>query len=82
MEKEQVKAKLLEIESINWIPEREIDWLVEKGEVQTFQDGENLFEVGEKPTKMSIILQGRVRICLLQNGALKETDILLAGNIT
>lgn len=82
MEKQEVKAKLLEIPALNWIPEREIDWLVEKGEIQTFEDGENLFEVGEKPTKMSIILQGRVRVCLIQNGALKETELLDFGSIT
>ncbi|MEM6723438.1 MAG: ATP-binding protein [Bacteroidota bacterium] len=82
MDKVQAKAKLLEIPSINWVPEKELDWLIEKGELIMLEEGENLFEVGERPTKMSVILNGRVRICLLQNGSLKETDILGFGSIT
>ncbi len=53
------------------VPDEQLQWLIDKSEIQTFKQGEYVFQKGDPIDKLSIILEGRVDIKFEQNGNYK-----------
>ena len=75
---EELKA----IPVLSEVPDNQLQWLMEAGEMMELQQGERMFDVGEPIDKTSIILEGRIRMCVLQNGKLRELAVMKEQGIT
>jgi len=78
-------VKLEELKAIpvlNTVPDNQLQWLIDTGEVTCFEEGERVFEVGDPVNKTTIILEGRIRICALQGGKLREIAVIREQGIT
>jgi signal transduction histidine kinase len=70
------------IESFNNVPDNQILWLVEKGTVNSFLDGEVAFKRGQPVTDLRIILKGELNLYVEQQGNLRSIATFTQGDIT
>lgn len=75
---EELKA----IPVLQEVPVNQLQWLLDAGETMELQQGERMFEVGEPIDKTSIVLEGRIRMCVVQNGKLRELSVMKEQGIT
>ena len=64
------------------VPEEQLQWLINQGEIINVEQGERLFNVGEPVTNCFIILDGKTRLCTVQSGKEKELRTLDTGQVT
>ncbi len=64
--------ELKQVAEFKSVPESELQWLVEKGTIQTFQDGEKIFSKGDQIDSWSIVLKGGINLKFLQGGNLRD----------
>lgn len=50
------------------VPETQLQWLVEKGEIHTYADGDKAFRSGDAVDELRIILKGEVNMYMQQGG--------------
>lgn len=74
--------QLKKIESLQTVPEDQLQWLINQGEVQDYEAGDRVFEAGAPLNVTMIILEGSFRICMLQGGSIRELAVLGEGSIT
>lgn len=70
------------VEEFNHVPDEQLQWLIDKGEVLELHAGERVFDVGDAVDKLFIVLEGKARICLMQNGQLRELATYQPGDVT
>ncbi|RFZ82691.1 GHKL domain-containing protein [Mucilaginibacter terrenus] len=78
-------VKLEELKAIpllEGVPDNQLQWLIDNGNVRLLEEGERMFEAGEAVDKTSIILEGRIRLCVSQNGKLREVAVFKEQAIT
>lgn len=63
------------------VPEHQLSWLVENGEVRTFADGEKIFKSGDTIEGFQIVLQGQVALYFTQNGNRRNLGAYEKGEI-
>lgn len=64
------------------VPEAQLLWLISQGESVEVEQGELLFNIGDPVNTTFIILEGRMRICIMLSGVQKELRTLDAGLVT
>ena len=80
---EQITIKDLKIvDGFEEVPDVQLQWLIDKGKVENLQEGERIFDVGDPIDKLFIILEGKARICILQNGQLRNLVTYESGSVT
>ncbi|GAA4274276.1 ATP-binding protein [Aquimarina gracilis] len=68
---------LQEIPEFTNVPIQQLQWLIDKSEIQTFKQGEFVFKKGDSIDQLSIVLKGKIAIKFEQNGNYK-----VVGEIT
>jgi hypothetical protein len=61
---EELKA----IPVLSEVPDEQLQWFIDNGEIVDLEEGQRVFEVGEPVNMTTVILEGRIRICVMQNG--------------
>ncbi|GAA4911946.1 ATP-binding protein [Mucilaginibacter defluvii] len=74
--------QLKKIESLQTVPEDQLQWLIDQGQIQEYEPGERIFEAGSPLNITMIILEGSFRICMVQGGSIRELATLGEGSIT
>lgn len=75
---EELKA----IPVLSEVPDEQLQWFIDAGEVVTFEEGERVFEFGDPVSLTTVLLEGRIRICSTQNGKLREIAVIREQGIT
>lgn len=70
------------VEEFNGVPDQQLQWLIDKSEIAEFREGERIFDVGDPIDRLIIFLEGKARICILQNGQLRDLVTYLPGDVT
>lgn len=78
----QLIKALKEIEILQGIPDQQIQWLANKGNVKTFKAGDYVFKQDAPLNKMIILLTGAISLKLSQNGQFKEIHQIEPGGIS
>ena len=74
--------ELRAIPALSEVPYDQLTWLINAGEIIELEEGQRMFDVGEPIDKTSIILEGRVRLCVIQNGKPRELSVMKEQGIT
>ncbi len=64
------------------VPQQQLQWLADAGEVKEMQEGDNVFNIGDPIDKLFIVLNGKIRICTVQSGKLREIVVFNSGDVT
>ena len=75
-------AELKAIPALQDVPDDQLQWLIDSGDVSEMQPGELLFDVGDPINTTIIILEGTFRICSMQGGKLRELAVVKKDGIT
>ncbi len=75
---EELKA----IPVLSEVPDEQLQWFIDNGEIVEMEEGQRIFEVGEPVNMTSVILEGRIRICVMQNGKFREIAVIREQGIT
>lgn len=75
-------AELKQIPELKTLPEDQLKWLVEKGTVNAYRDGDRVFKKGEPIDNLRILLKGEANFYVEQNGNLRHLGTIEKGEIT
>ncbi len=75
-------ANLKAVPEFEALPDSDIHWLIEKGTVSNFADGEKLFKKGDTIDELRIVLQGAVDMYVQQAGNNRYLGTFEKGEIT
>jgi len=75
-------ALLKNFEALEEVPESQLQWLIDNSECYTLSDGEPITEVGQPIRGPHFIIKGGIRICMIQNGSIREVGSFGEGGIT
>ncbi len=64
------------------IPVTQLQWLINQGEVVELEQNDLLFNTGDPVNQLYIVLGGKLRVCVVQQGKQRELRILDAGHVT
>lgn len=74
--------ELRQIPEFKSLPENQLQWLVEKGKVVAYSDGQKMFSKGDAIPEMRILLKGEINFFIEQAGNLRNVGIVEKGEIT
>lgn len=74
--------QLTQIETLNGLPTSDLQWLVEKSEYVSFEEGEEMFTPGMEAEYMFLILTGAYKIQMPQGGEFRDLGIEDAPTIS
>lgn len=77
-----LQEQLAQIPEFSKLPPAQLQWLAEKGKVETFADGQKLFSKGDIIQEMRILLQGEINFFIEQAGNLRNVGTVEKGEIT
>ncbi|MBY0433008.1 MAG: GHKL domain-containing protein [Cyclobacteriaceae bacterium] len=77
-----LQEQLAQIPEFSKLPPTQLQWLAEKGKVETFPDGQKLFSKGDPIREMRILLQGEINFFVEQAGNLRNVGTVEKGEIT
>ena len=72
----EIIDRIKEISELENVPDDQINWLIEHGEILDFKPGDFLFKKGESIDRMQIVLSGKFVVKIHQNGQYR-----IVGNI-
>lgn len=67
-----ILAELRSVPEFKSVPEAQLKWLADKGEIRSYRDGTKVWVVGDEVDGFSIVLRGGLTIYLVQNGNLRD----------
>lgn len=82
MDKTEIVDRLAAFPVLAEVPREQIEWVVERGELQKFPAGELFFKKGDPIDNLIMILEGRTAFRMVQNGQYKFLGQLKAGDIS
>lgn len=82
MDKTEIVDRIAAFPVLAEVPREQIEWVVERGELQEFAAGELFFKKGDPIDKLMMILQGLTAFRMVQNGQYKYLGQLKAGDIS
>lgn len=65
-------AELRSVPEFKSVPENQLKWLAEKGEIRTYSEGTKVWGVGDSVDGFSVVLAGGLTIFMVQNGNLRD----------
>jgi signal transduction histidine kinase len=74
--------QLRNIPGLLMVPEDQLQWLVDEGEILHLKEGEFLFRPDEPADYLQIIFEGRIRTYISQQGQNQELIVMEPGTIT
>jgi signal transduction histidine kinase len=74
--------ELRQIPEFKSLPENQLQWLVDKGKVVAYSDGQKMFSKGDAIAEMRILLKGEVNFFIEQAGNLRNVGTVEKGEIT
>jgi len=74
--------ELRQIPEFKSLPENQLQWLVDKGKVVAYGDGQKMFSKGDAIAEMRILLKGEVNFFIEQAGNLRNVGTVEKGEIT
>ncbi len=75
-------SQLKQIPEFKSVPENQLQWLVDKGNVITLEDGQKFFKKGDLVVDLRIILEGEVSLFVEQGGNRRNLATFEKGEIT
>ena len=82
MSKPKPEAIARDFETLAFVPENELAYLIEESELRTLAEGEFLWKPGDEANSMIMVISGKLRIYTLQNNQMREFVVVEKGNIT
>ncbi|OEK00732.1 hypothetical protein BFP97_04055 [Roseivirga sp. 4D4] len=82
MDKQTIVDKISQFPSLTEVPRTEIEWVVERGELQEFKTGETFFNRGDSIDRLFIMLEGATNFMMERNGQYMEVGRINAGDIS
>jgi len=82
MEKQQLIDRLRQFEQLSEVPVSQLEWVIERGEVEHYNKGEFYYEKGDAINKLFFLLEGTLSFRLEQNGQYKELGRFEFGTIS
>lgn len=79
---QEVLAILKDIREFARVPEHQLQWLMDHGNITTYADGEKVFRKGDAIDNLRIVLHGEVGFYMEQAGSLRYVDVIIPGEIT
>ncbi len=73
---------LLAIEVLKDVPTDQIQWFINHSELQLFESGKLIFQPGEPVANTYILLEGSIKLYILQNNSQRDLSVLESGDIT
>lgn len=61
-------SELSKVTEFKAVPAPQLKWLAERGEIRSYKDGDRVFGVGDNVDGMSIVLEGRLALFVMQAG--------------
>lgn len=81
-ETDTLASRLKEIDTFSQVPEEQLRWLAERGEVRELEDGELLFRYGDSIDHMSIGLEGAIEFRSVKDGANRQLTVFGKNSIS
>jgi signal transduction histidine kinase len=79
---EDLLQQLQRVPELQTVPLTQLQWMADKGRIDSFADGEKVFNKGDAISELRIILKGEVNLFLEQAGNLRNMGTVGAGEIT
>lgn len=79
---EDLLQQLQRVPELQPVPLPQLQWMAEKGRIDSFADGEKVFVKGDAISELRIILKGEVNLFMEQAGNLRNMGTIGAGEIT
>ncbi|RFM27763.1 ATP-binding protein [Deminuibacter soli] len=67
--------QLQQIEALADVPAPQLQWLIDQGEEYWLEKGDKLFSIGDHLDKTHVFLEGKIRLCAMQQGVLREVYV-------
>ncbi len=74
--------QLKKVESVKEVPEDQLQWFIDQSECRELEPGDLLFKTGDPIKFTHVILEGKIRINLIQNGKTRQVIEIESGEIT
>ena len=78
----EIRAQLKQIEVFQGVPDEQLQWLVDNGEVLDYEEGDHLFKPGDSIDQLLILLEGHAVIKIQQGNQFRVVGNFEKGNIT
>lgn len=82
MDKQTIIDKISKFPVLADVPRPQIEWVVERGELQTFKAGDKFFQQGDAIDRMFIMLEGATNFMMERNGQYMEVGKIETGDIS
>ena len=82
MDKTTIVEQIAAIPTLSDIPREQIEWIVERGEINHIQEGEKYFTKGSPIDRLIIMLKGHAVFRIEQNGQYREVGRWEAGQVS
>jgi signal transduction histidine kinase len=73
---------LKQVPDLSEVPEDQLEWLLQRGELLSVKEGDVIFKTGDPIDRMFIVLEGRFKLTIKQNGNLKQLGVVKKNEIT
>jgi signal transduction histidine kinase len=70
------------VPEFNAVPDEQLKWMIDKGRVHSFKDGDAIFAPGDQIDNMIFVLEGEINIYVPQNGNLRYLDTIETHEIS
>jgi signal transduction histidine kinase len=74
--------ELKTIPTLQTVPDDQLQWFLDAGDTIEIQEGERIFEKGDPLDRTFVILEGRIRICAMQGGKMREILVIKEQTVT
>lgn len=75
-------ALLKTFEALEEVPEDQLQWLIDNSDCYMLSDGDPVTQIGQPIHGPHFIIKGGIRICMVQNGSIREVGSFSEGHIT
>ena len=70
------------LEPLEKVPDQQLEWLINKSKISTFEKQQDAFSPGQNADELFIILEGKLNIKLQRDGGTRQLGEILPGDIT
>jgi signal transduction histidine kinase len=74
-------TELKSVPEFKAVPHQQLDWLIEKGRIKTYRDGDKVFSKGDPIEGFNIVLRGGVTLYFIQAGSQRNLGTYEKGEI-
>jgi signal transduction histidine kinase len=74
--------ELKTIPTLQTVPDDQLQWFLDAGDTIEIQEGERIFEKGDPLDRTFVIMEGRIRICAMQGGKMREILVIKEQTVT